>query len=262
MERFEGKAIRTPLPTHSRPSKAKVFGFPEAREARSGQHLGAPGGCPLPSLGSLGEVQGEAGRAEPPRTQGGREGAREAGETAGGRGEAGGRAARVPSPSPSGGLFRLPQEHLLQGARPGAPSALSPLTCASYSACGPRSRRSFPCVAMAARRPRRRAPLFPRGRERARRWDLGPSSQHPARAPPRPVPPPRVAGGAGRPRPGTAATRCPAREGAERGGGGKEFPLWPGLVARAPPGRPCAQAARAGVRAPRCHLPPNLQKAV
>ena len=190
MERFEGKAIRTPLPTHSRPSKAKVFGFPEAREARSGQHLGAPGGCPLPSLGSLGEVQGEAGRAEPPRTQGGREGAREAGETAGGRGEAGGRAARIPSPSPSGGLFQLPQEHLLQGARPGAPSALSPLTCASYSACGPRSRRSFPCVAMAARRPRRRAPLFPRGRERARRWDLGPSSQHPARAPPRPVPPP------------------------------------------------------------------------
>ena len=76
----------------------------------------------------------------------------------------------------------------LRGTELGAPDALSPFTCASYSACSPRSRRSFPCAAMASGRPRRRAPLLPRGRERAGRRDLGLCSQHPPNgsAPPRP----------------------------------------------------------------------------
>lgn len=117
----------------------------------------------------------------------------------------GGQGALAPFPNPlqrslgkgsgpwaSGGTFRaLPQPSgSPQGTGRQAPSARSPLTCVSYSACGPRSRRSFPCVAMAAGRPRRRAPLLPRGREPAGRWDLGLCSQHPAPAPPRPAPPP------------------------------------------------------------------------
>lgn len=74
-----------------------------------------------------------------------------------------------------------------QGAGPGASIALSPFTCVSYSACSPRSRRSFPCAAMAAGRPRRRAPLLPRGLERlgAGTWGsaastrAGPAPPHP-----------------------------------------------------------------------------------
>lgn len=89
-----------------------------------------------------------------------------------------------------------------QGTGPEESSALSPFTCVSYSACSPRSRRSFPCVAMAAEQGRPGAPLLPRG---PGRWVLGFCSQHPASAPPHSTP--SAALGAGRPRPGTALER-------------------------------------------------------